>query len=266
MGSNEFKFIYKYWKHRSQEIDPDALLAFINYAVDMGIKDIQRRSLEQSLNELVGTFGMITLQNQDFASNFTYDFMDFTRGIASLDRVSELIEVGSGGTSISGTNGMGGSQKGYMPSKGIGGAASANIHPGQLAAESSEVNQASIMRALRQTGTDEGQAVAKLLKRGNVKLSIEETHPKGWGGQYKFGDDTVSIYTDVASNPQRAAGYTAHEVKHYLQGIDSSSYRRIYEFETFTWQRTVDKSFGLRDSSEIWNFINTNDAYKYVRK
>lgn len=148
--------------------------------------------------------------------------------------------------------------------KGIGEAAS--IHPGKLAGESSEINQASIMRALRQSGSNEGRAVAKLLKRGNLKLDIAETHPKGWAGQYAFGENKISIYTNNISTPQSAAGYVTHEAKHYLQNLTPQTYTRMHEFEAYTWQRNVDRSWPIRTNSDIWNFINTNDAYKNVRK
>ena len=87
---------------------------------------------------------------------------------------------------------------------------------GRVVSNSDEITYESILRALRHSDTPEGYAVAALLKRGNVKLVLKESHPSGLGGLYRFGTNYVTIYTSVCRTPQNAAGYVAHEVRHYL--------------------------------------------------
>ena len=130
---------------------------------------------------------------------------------------------------------------------------------------SNNVTYESIIRALRQSNSKEGYAVVALLKCGKVKLKIEHIHPRGYGGLYRFGTNTVTIYTSVAKTPLSAAGYTAHEVKHFLQNLTQAKYAKIHEFEAFIWQRNVDKTFQLRLEQEIWNILNTHPAYKYLK-
>ena len=136
---------------------------------------------------------------------------------------------------------------------------------GRIAANSDEITYESILHALRQSDTPEGYAVAALLKRGNVKLILKESHPSGLGGLYVFGRDYVTIYTSVCRTPQSAAGYVAHEVRHYLQNLTPGTYRKIHEFEAYFWQKTVDKNFPYRMGEEIWNFINSCSVYSQLK-
>ena len=123
----------------------------------------------------------------------------------------------------------------------------------------------SILRALRHSDTPEGYAVAALLKRGNVKLVLKESHPSGLGGLYRFGTNYVTIYTSVCRTPQNAAGYVAHEVRHYLQNLTPDVYRKVHEFEAYFWQKLVDRSFPYRTEEEIWSFINSCPEYASLK-
>ncbi len=141
----------------------------------------------------------------------------------------------------------------------------AGVHPGKLAAESDDISYESIMRALRKSDTPEGYAVASLLKRGKIELRIEYAHPRGYGGLYKFKTNYITIYTSVCSTPLNAAGYTAHETRHFLQKLTTAKYAKIHEFEAFVWQRAVDRYFPLKKDVEIWNLLNTHKAYKNLK-
>ncbi|MBQ5851723.1 MAG: hypothetical protein IIW54_13065 [Lachnospiraceae bacterium] len=104
-----------------------------------------------------------------------------------------------------------------------------------------------------------------MLKRGVIKLNIKDVHPKGYAGLKPHGNNEIFIYTSATKTPQVAAGYTAHEAKHYLQKLSASTYRKIHEFEAYSYQAKVDKSFPLRTSEEIWEFINNQPAYRHLR-
>ncbi|GJM69842.1 hypothetical protein HMSSN036_20580 [Paenibacillus macerans] len=141
-----------------------------------------------------------------------------------------------------------------------------SAHPGKIAAESTEVSYESIIRALRQNGSRDAYATLALLKRGKVDFTIKEKGPTGVGGQYFFNSRKVEIYTKYATTPERAAGITAHEVKHWMQKLNSRNYTKQSEFEAFIAQRNVDKTWFLRTEEEIWNFINSHPAYKKLLK
>ncbi len=143
--------------------------------------------------------------------------------------------------------------------------AASAIHPGRLAAESDDVSQESIMRALRQSGSVEGAATAKLVKRGNVKINLVPTDPwKGEAaGRAPFGSDTVFLSLDKLPTATSAAGVAAHETRHVLQKLTPPSYRRTHELEAYQWQRAVDPAFNLSDDA-ITRFIQTHPLYKNV--
>ena len=136
---------------------------------------------------------------------------------------------------------------------------------GRVVSNSDEITYESILRALRHSDTPEGYAVAALLKRGNVKLVLKESHPSGLGGLYRFGTNYVTIYTSVCRTPQNAAGYVAHEVRHYLQNLTPDVYRKVHEFEAYFWQKLVDRSFPYRTEEEIWSFINSCPEYASLK-
>jgi hypothetical protein len=120
------------------------------------------------------------------------------------------------------------------------------------------------MRSLRAANTPESHAVAKLLKRGKVKLEILDTDPFGAGaaGRKPWGSNVIQVYRDKAGTAYQAAGISAHETKHWLQKITPSTYRRIHEFEAYQFQRRAGY-LSLTDD-EIWNLINTSPLYQNV--
>lgn len=151
-----------------------------------------------------------------------------------------------------------------LNAEGTGGTVS-SIHPGKLAAESSEISFESIMRTLRQSGTPEGYATAKLLKRGNVEMILEQGKAGGILGEYIPNTNQFKVYTSANSTLQRAAGTAAHESKHVLQKVvPGVNYTKSLEYDAYLWQKAVDKTWPLRTDQQIWNHIN--DFYKFLKK
>jgi len=121
------------------------------------------------------------------------------------------------------------------------------------------------MRALRQSGTIEGAAVAKLLKRGMIKLDLSQAIPAlGQAGEQPFGSNLVRIYLGKVGTNQQAAGVAAHETAHWLQKLTRGTYRKAHEMVPYKWQGAVDKSFGARTAKEIEEFVRNNPLYKHV--
>ena len=127
------------------------------------------------------------------------------------------------------------------------------------------VSEASIIHALRQAGTKEALATSKLLKRGIIHLKLIPTDLLGEGvaGRYFFGSSEILLALDKLRSPHEAAGFVAHETRHYLQRITPQTYRRIHEFEAYQWQRATDATFQLSDQ-EIWQHIRNHPLYKSV--
>ena len=127
------------------------------------------------------------------------------------------------------------------------------------------MSEASIIYALRQTGTKEALATSKLLKRGIIHLKLVPTDPlgKGAAGRYFFGYREILLALDKLRSAREAAGFVAHETRHYLQRITPQTYRRIHEFEAYQWQRAADATFQLSDQ-EIWQHIRSHPLYKSV--
>ncbi|UWE15657.1 hypothetical protein [Herbaspirillum huttiense] len=145
----------------------------------------------------------------------------------------------------------------------------AAIHPGQLAAESADVSQASLLRALRQAGTPESLATSKLISRGNLDVNILATDPsgRGLGGLYRFGTNEIDIYGNAFSTSTEAAGYATHEATHFMQGLNRSNYNLGHEFDAFRAQGAVDLghwSNGLGDQG-LYDFLSTHPVYRGVR-
>jgi len=129
-----------------------------------------------------------------------------------------------------------------------------------------EISEATIMRSLRQSGSTEGQATAKLLKRGRVKLNLAETDPNYPGratGSHVPGTDVINVALDQVKSAEQAAGVAAHETRHFLQKLNMQKYRKIHEFEAYQWQRSVDPAFGLADA-EIWELLRNSPLYVHV--
>lgn len=145
----------------------------------------------------------------------------------------------------------------------------AAIHPGRLAAESSEVTQQSLLRALRQAGTPESLATAKLISRGRLDVNILATDPsgRGLGGLYRFGSREIEIYGDAFSTPIQAAGYATHETTHFMQGLSRSNYHLGHEFDAFRAQGGVDLGHwtnGLSDAG-LYDLLTGHPVYRGVR-
>jgi YD repeat-containing protein len=141
------------------------------------------------------------------------------------------------------------------------------MHPGRLAAESSDISQQSIMRALRDAGTPESLATAKLISRGKVEVKMYPTDPtaKGAGGRYYFGRDSVEIYQDAFATPMQAAGYTTHETVHWMQNLSRSNYHLGHEFDAFRAQSAVDVTHFSRRWTDPQLYDWLGQVYKGVR-
>ena len=145
----------------------------------------------------------------------------------------------------------------------------AATHPGRLEAESANVSQASLLRALRQADTPESLATAKLISRGKLEVNIlpADTSGRGLGGLYRFGTKEIDIYRNAFSTPTQAAGYATHETTHFMQGLTRSNYNLGHEFDAFRAQGAVDSghwSNGLSDP-RLYNLLSTHPAYRGVR-
>jgi RHS repeat-associated protein len=146
-------------------------------------------------------------------------------------------------------------------------AAVAGVHPGRLAAESTEVSQASIMRELRQAGTPEALATSKLIKRGTYTLEFHPTdfYRQGAGARKEWAPDpAIYIFLDRAGSSYQAAQLAAHEVRHGLQGYTQSTYQLSHELDAYLWQS---KAFGLNWSmAYIRTFVRSRpDLYGHLR-
>ena len=135
-------------------------------------------------------------------------------------------------------------------------APAAAAHPGALAATSSELSEASIMRALRQSKTIEGAATAKMLKRGKVTLELTDQLPGRQIGRQAFGSDVLEVASNKGLTPETAAGVTGHESRHWLQKLDPKSYSKFHELEAYRWQRRIDPSFALQTDTEVRQFLD----------
>ena len=116
-----------------------------------------------------------------------------------------------------------------------------------MAAESGNVSQESILMGLRQSGSVEGAATTKLIKRGKVKINLVPTDPwkGGAAGRAPFGSDKVYLSLDKLHSPTSAAGVAAHEIKHVLQKQTPKTYRQVHEIDAYQWQRAVDPNFNF---------------------
>jgi len=126
------------------------------------------------------------------------------------------------------------------------------------------------MRALRQSDTVEGAAVAKLLKRGEIKINISDKillAPQG--GAMPFASNEMIIYRNYAGTPKQAAGLVAHEAEHFLQNLTPALYANgssalKAELAAYGVQRRVDSSFFLRTDHEALEYILKSPLYPQV--
>ena len=122
-----------------------------------------------------------------------------------------------------------------------------------------------LLRALRQRGTPEALATAKMIASGRVRVRFMPTDPhrQGAAGRAPWGSSEIELYLDQLHSANSAAGLAAHEVKHVIQGITPATYRKTHEAEAYQWQRAADSHFPWSDA-DVWNMLNTNPAYSNV--
>jgi hypothetical protein len=96
-----------------------------------------------------------------------------------------------------------------------------------------------VVRSLRNLGTDEAVATAKLIARGEVKVEFAPNHP-GAGGYYVRGSNTLSVTKlGLAGTNRQVAGIVGHEAYHFLQDVPGSRYTIFEEVEAYTFQEIV---------------------------
>ncbi|MFB9246269.1 hypothetical protein, partial [Massilia antarctica] len=146
------------------------------------------------------------------------------------------------------------------------------FHPDSWAAVNGQVNAPSVMRALRQSGTTEGAAVAKLLKRGDLKLELSDEMPTiPQGGLMPMGGDTMVIFKYYSGSPAQTAGLVAHEGEHFLQKMTPEQYANgplalEKELAAYSVQRWVDKSFFLRTDQEAIEYLVKSPLYPQINQ
>ena len=149
-------------------------------------------------------------------------------------------------------------------------ASAANLGAAGMASHS----KTEILRALRQSNTIEGQAVAKLLKRGKVDYDVIHSSqiPAHYTGLVPntaayFAPDTkrlTLLFDRIGGDAQRSAGYLTHEVRHWLQDRAAINTRtKLSELEALEWQAKVDPFNKLFDTlAKRYNVVNEWIPYK----
>ncbi|NDO51598.1 RHS repeat-associated core domain-containing protein [Lachnospiraceae bacterium MD335] len=136
--------------------------------------------------------------------------------------------------------------------------------------DSTRLNEMSIMKALRESGSVEGATTAKLIKRKKVVYVIKEAHFDGRGGSYFPHSRNIVLYRRVKlptgewryQSAESAAAFLAHETKHW---IDKKVLTKTDEFNAYMWQNAVLKPTNRFKVAEIWNVLNTHPAYKHLK-
>jgi hypothetical protein len=96
---------------------------------------------------------------------------------------------------------------------------------GTVDATGTALIRADVIRELRQSGTIEGAAVAKLLKRNIVRAEFSDIELKvPRGGEQPYFTNVVKIYTRYAGNARHVAGLIVHETEHVLQRLTPRNY------------------------------------------
>ncbi|MGQ5525625.1 hypothetical protein ACUHMQ_20565, partial [Chitinimonas sp. PSY-7] len=148
----------------------------------------------------------------------------------------------------------------------------AGVHPDLWAAVTGGVNQPAITRALRQSGSAEGAAVAKLLKRGNVELEVSgRTLSIPQGGEYFPGTNKIVVYEKYAGDAKSAAGLVAHETEHFLQGLTARQYANgatalQAELGAYAIQRRVDRKFFLQTDDSVMKYLVDSPLYPHINQ
>lgn len=147
-----------------------------------------------------------------------------------------------------------------------------DMHASKFASLSDDANIHSITRNLRQSRTQEGVAVAKLIKRRPdlVEISMEYLE-KPSGGHYDSRTGKIKIFEKYAGNSRQAAGLMAHEAEHLLQKSGSQyGYDGVYairqEVPAYLVQAKVDKGFSLRSENDIVNFLVRSELYPQITR
>ena len=131
------------------------------------------------------------------------------------------------------------------------------------------LNYSSLMHALRKSNSIEGNVVAKLLKRNKINVIIAEKFSDGRGGAYFPHSRNIYIYRKlklpsgewVLQSPSSAAGFLAHETKHW---IDGGVKIKMDEVNAYMWQKKVDLNLKYT-IDDIWEILNTHQAYKHLK-
>ncbi|NRR31443.1 DUF4214 domain-containing protein [Oxalobacteraceae bacterium] len=144
------------------------------------------------------------------------------------------------------------------------------LHPDAWASMAGEVNMPSVMRALRQSGTTEGAAVAKLLKRGDLKVNFsDEILLNPQGGLMPYASNEMTIFKNYSGTPSQTAGLVAHEGEHFLQSLTPRQYANgpialEKELAAYSVQRRVDSSFFLRTDREAIEYMVKSPLYPQI--
>ena len=149
------------------------------------------------------------------------------------------------------------------------GESDAGISLRDVSDEDGELSYSSIMHALRESESVEGDAVAKLLKRKKINVIIAEQVGDGRGGAYYFYSKRIYVYKKIKlqsgewilQSPSSAAGFLAHETK---QWIDGGVKNKLDEVNAYLWQKKVDLNLNYT-LNDIWNTLNTHPAYKHLK-
>jgi hypothetical protein len=99
-----------------------------------------------------------------------------------------------------------------------------------------------VLRTLREIGTDESLATAKLISRGDVEVVFLPTDPtrRGLAGMQPFYTNRLEIYLDkLPATNKGLAGLVGHEAFHYVQGVTPGTYTLVHELEAYTWQARI---------------------------
>src|SRR5690606_27105922 len=129
---------------------------------------------------------------------------------------------------------------------------------------SSSVIRSGVIRALRQSGDPNALATAKAISTGRLELKLGRI-PDARKPQGRYGwKDTIEVDTTNLTGRQ-AAGFAAHEGKHWADGLKPSTYfmdKYRYEFDAYKVQESVDP--GMRKLYEIDS--GDNALMEFVKK
>lgn len=117
-------------------------------------------------------------------------------------------------------------------------------HPDALRARSGRRSLPSLMHDLREQGSPEAHATAKLLKRGYAKLNffIDDQAPDLDGFVYEGQTDGRFFLNLAKMHTLRYQSAAAgHEIAHVMQRIPVGGTTKGHEFEAFKWQQAISR-------------------------